>query len=105
MTETKMGEMIADIINNDARYEVKKCNRECNVSDDDLYCDCGNKKWVPYKLGDEIHLDWEYRKVECKKQLPDGVNPEYFEIRGRWLFDGIFKMFDVRKDNDGKENN
>lgn len=62
MTKEAMKEMIADIINNDAWYEVKKCNRECNVTDG-LYCDCDHKKWVLYELGDEIHLDWEYRKI------------------------------------------
>lgn len=64
MTNSDIREMISDIVNNNAEYEVKKCNRQCNVVDDGLYCCCEYKKWIPYKLGDEIHSDCEYRKVE-----------------------------------------
>lgn len=59
----KLKEISLDIVNNGTKYEVKKCNRECNVVDDSLYCDCEYKKWVPFKLHDKVSSNCEFRKV------------------------------------------
>lgn len=63
MTDEQVKSMLKDIINNGSEYECKP-NFECDTDGCDIcrykgYCD-----WRPYKLGDEIHPDWEYRKVE-----------------------------------------
>lgn len=57
MTENEIKEMLLDIINNGAEYE---CRFEGDRGDPPF----NNKEWIPYNLGEEIHIDWGYRKVE-----------------------------------------
>lgn len=62
MTESEIKLMLKDIIDNNAEYECKPnfdCDVNCKRCRYEWYCN-----WRPYKLGDEIHPGWEYRKVE-----------------------------------------
>lgn len=59
MTENEIKEMLNGIINNDEKWE---CRKEIGYDQiDELYI---YSEWKPYKLGDEIRSDYEYRKVE-----------------------------------------
>lgn len=53
MTDEHIKEMLNGIINNDEKWEYTHIDRNGDYT-----------PWKPYKLGDEIHDDWEYRKVE-----------------------------------------
>lgn len=50
MRENEIRNMLSDIINNNAEYEYKRK-------------DVGFIKWLPYKLGEEISDEYEYREV------------------------------------------
>ena len=58
MTEEQKKEMLNGIINNGEKWECRKVVTTVAFGVD-LHSD-----WLPYKLGDEIHSNWEYRKVE-----------------------------------------
>lgn len=57
MTDEQIKEMLNGIINNGEKWEC----RPIEIED---YVDISSDDWQPYKLGDEIHADWEYRKVK-----------------------------------------
>lgn len=59
MTEEQIKEMLNGIINNGEKWEGRKKTGYDPI--DELYT---YTEWQPYKLGDEIHDDYEYRKVE-----------------------------------------
>lgn len=61
MTDKQIKEMLNGIINNGEEWEC----RPIEIED---YVDISSDDWQPYKLGDEIHADWKYRKVELKKK-------------------------------------
>lgn len=63
MTENEIREMVKDVLLNDALYEGKHPLTHCINSEKDGCSECG-KCWSKYKIGDEVHSDWEYRKVE-----------------------------------------
>lgn len=67
MTEEQIKEMYLGIINNGEKWE-----RKANYSDD---CE-----WQLYKLGEGIHEDWEYRKVEKKTWLEEQIEKEHSEF-------------------------
>lgn len=88
MTEDKIKEMYKSLANGD-EWECKPnaiCAEECQPKCD--LCD-----WRPYKLGDEIIPDWEYRQIEkwyvvketnqtfsiCPFEKAKQYNPIYFE--------------------------
>lgn len=73
MTEKAMKEMLADIINNNYQYEVKK-----------------HDKWVPYKLGEEINFDYDYRKVDYCYVYAMAIGKPYI-ISNSGLGNYIFK--------------
>lgn len=64
MTEEQIKEMLNGIINNGEEWE----GRPKYANDCDHWCSLcyisGKCLWQPYKLGDEIHDNWEYRKKE-----------------------------------------
>lgn len=98
MTKKAIKEMLADIINNGAQYEVKKCNRECKVNDG-LYCDCECKKWAPYELGEEINPNWEYRKVDYYYVVKMAVGKPYI-ISKFADSDSVFKSRSIKECED-----
>lgn len=73
MTEENIKEMLNGIINNGEKWECRCLKQEC-CSDCDYSC-VKNKIWQSYKLGNAIHDDWEYRKVETwlEKTFPLGL--------------------------------
>lgn len=58
MKEEEIKNMLSDIINNNAEYEGKPAAKSGKTFPPKYYL------WKPYKLGDEVHPDWDYRKVE-----------------------------------------
>lgn len=80
MTEKQIKEMLNGIINNGEKWECRPKGYYCSEEQKyvDKQCDydaCGHTcrddcydDWHPYKLGDEIHKDWEYRKEEHTKK-------------------------------------
>lgn len=91
MTEEQIKEMYLEIINNSEKWECRCQKQEC-CSDCAFSC-IENKIWQPYKLGEGIHEDWEYRKVEkwyvvketnqtfniCPYEKAKQYNPIHFE--------------------------
>lgn len=75
MIEEQIKEMLNGIINNGEKWEGRPkyanvCDQKCSL------CHISGKcLWQPYKLGDEIHADWEYRKVEtwCVFKCKDNI--------------------------------
>lgn len=65
MTETKIKEMLSDIINNGAEYECRPLCGECDYrrKNCDDTCTMTDRLWNPYHLGEEVRSDYEYRKV------------------------------------------
>lgn len=53
MTDEQIKKMLNGIINNDEKWEYTHIDRNGDYT-----------PWKPYKLGNEIHDNWEYRKVE-----------------------------------------
>ena len=64
MTEEQIKEMLNGIINNGEKWECRPIIKANNAIDLEEKQNRYNFKYEPYKLGDEIHDDWEYRKVE-----------------------------------------
>lgn len=60
MTDEQIKEMLNGIINNGEKWEC----RECNELDTRTDLNKHKFEWQPYKIGEGIHEDWEYRKVE-----------------------------------------
>lgn len=57
MTSIEIKVMLKDIIDNDVQYECRP--NTILLSNPPQF-----PEWEEYRLGDEIHSDWEYRKVE-----------------------------------------
>lgn len=80
MTETEIKNMLKDIVCSNIEYEGKP-----NLTCDPDGCSCCRYKgycgWRPYKLGEEIHLDWTYRKVEKWHVYKIGVGYKRFSSK------------------------
>lgn len=59
MTEEQKKEMLNGIINNGEKWECRQKTGYDPI--DELYT---YTEWQPYKLGDDIHNDYEYRKIK-----------------------------------------
>lgn len=64
MTDEEIKEMLNGIINNGEKWECRPVIKANNAFDLEEKQNRYNFKYEPYKLGEEIHKDWEYRKVE-----------------------------------------
>lgn len=74
MTEEHIKEMLNGIINNGEKWECRALPH-CGICFEEHCQTLCAHKWQPYKLGDEIHADWEYRKVEtwCVFKCKDNI--------------------------------
>lgn len=70
MIEDKIKEMLKDIIDNGTEYECRDTSCIMSLSNitKDICNKCkmcqGERLWKPYKLGEAIHENFEYRKKE-----------------------------------------
>ena len=64
MTQEQIKGMLNGIINNGEKWECRPIIKANNAFDLEEKQNRYNFKYEPYKLGDEIHADWEYRKVK-----------------------------------------
>lgn len=71
MKEEQIKEMLNGIINNDEKWE---CRHSVQVNKSIDFPEYEWSNWQTYKLGEEIHEDWEYRKVEKKTWLEEYLN-------------------------------
>lgn len=81
MTEEQKKEMLNGIINNGEKWEGRCTKKLFCFNNYNTPCE-DNHKWQPYKLGDEIHDDWEYRKVETWYVFKN-VNFQYETLKNK----------------------